>query len=90
MNRIIMKHLIELDDKTRAGRELLLDVRKRLADDGVKLIKPKKLVPRDMVKGIGRKLTDQELRTHLTRPMKKPVDFDKAIDRISAALSKGK
>lgn len=84
-----MKHLIELDDKTRAGRELLVDVRKRSSDQGVKFIKPVKLTPKDMAKGIGRKLTDAELRKHLTRPMKKPVDFDKAIERISAALNRG-
>jgi len=83
-----MKHLVELDDKTTAGRELLFDVRKRLSDDGVKLVKPRKLTPRDMARGIGRKLTDAELRKHLTRPMKKPVDFDKAIEKISIALKK--
>lgn len=83
-----MKHLVELDDTTPAGREILVGVRKRLADDGVKLIKPRKLSPRDMARGIGRKLTDAELRKHLTRPMKRPVDFDKAIERMSNALKK--
>ncbi len=83
-----MKYLIELDDRTPAGRELLFDVRKRLTDNGVKLVKTKKLTPRDMARGIGRKLTDAELRKHLTRPMRKPVDFDRAIEKISVALKK--
>ena len=83
-----MKYIVELDDKTPAGRELLSDVRKRLADDGVKIVKQRKLNPRDMARGIGRKLTDSELRKHLTRPMKKPVDFDEAIEKISVALKK--
>lgn len=82
---INMKHIVELDDKTEAGRELLLGIRRRLKDEGVKIVKPRKLNPRDMAQGIGRKLTDAELRKHLTRPMRKPVDFDKAIEKISNA-----
>lgn len=80
-----MKHIVELDDRTPAGKELLMYVRKKAKDEGVQLVKPRRLTPRDMARGIGRKLTDAELRRHLTRPMKKPVDFDKAMNRIMTA-----
>jgi hypothetical protein len=49
---------------------------------------PRKLTPRDIALGIGRKATDEELEEYLSRPYGKGTPLKKAIEQIKKKLQK--
>jgi hypothetical protein len=49
---------------------------------------PRKLTPRDIALGIGRKATDAELEEYLSRPYGKSIPLKKAVEQIKRKLEK--
>ncbi len=78
-----MKLLLEIDDKTKAGKEVLSLIKELKKEKGSQIIREKKLTAKDLAQGIGRAATPNELKDVMLRASKsKTSDFDKAIDRL--------
>jgi len=78
-----MKLLLEIDDKTKAGKEVLSLIRDLKKEKGIQIIREKKLTSKDLAHGIGRAATPNELKDVMLRASKsKKSDFDKAINKL--------
>lgn len=78
-----MKVILEVDNATRAGKELMAHVAQIKNQKGIHVIKEVNLGAKELAKGIGRLATPNELKQVMKKATNsKYIDFDKGLDSI--------
>jgi hypothetical protein len=79
-----MKVILEIDNATKAGRDLMAHVEQIKNQKGINVIKEVRLGAKELAKGIGRLATPNELKYVMKKAAKgKFVDFDEAINKLT-------